>query len=329
MPDWFGPSAALVFFELVCIKSIFAATLAKINSRAVPYPDFQIALAIAAASGALAFINGGAALEIIAAAFGGGIGQGLRSFMARRQLNQYGTAALSAVAASGGYVLITTAAGYFGLGSAHHPAGFFSSVLFLVPGFPLIAALFDLLQYQTAAAISRFAYGVMILLAVAFGLSLVIAIGGVDLSAQAPFELSYPMTLLLRAVASFVADAAFAMLFNNSKPMVVAAGLLAVGANGLRLALGDMGMMPAPAAFLGAFVVAVIAMWAGRRFEVPRVAIVTPPIIIMVPGLAAFRMIVFFDRGAMPDALAASATCAFGIGALAAGLATVRLLSRR
>jgi Putative threonine/serine exporter len=54
----------------------------------------------------------------------------------------------------------------------------------LVPGFPLIAALFDLLHYQTLAAVSRFIYGAMILLAVAFGVSIVIAVAGIDISRQ-------------------------------------------------------------------------------------------------------------------------------------------------
>jgi uncharacterized membrane protein YjjB (DUF3815 family) len=66
----------------------------------------------------------------------------------------------------------------------HHAAGFISSVLFLVPGFPLVAALLDLMQHQTLAGISRLAYGGLVLAAAAFGLSLVAAAAG--LSAQAP-----------------------------------------------------------------------------------------------------------------------------------------------
>lgn len=61
----------------------------------------------------------------------------------------------------------------------------------------------------------------------------------------------------------------------------------------------------------------------GARFCDLLTRIAVPAII--MPGLAAFRMIVLFNRGEMLDSLQASATCAFGIGALAAGLATVRL----
>ncbi len=209
-----------------------------------------------------------------------------------------------------------------------YPAGFIASVLFLIPGFPLIAALFDLLQYQTVAAVSRLAYGVMILLAVAFGLSIVIAVAGIDLSRQPPFELIYPLKLVLRAIASLVAGCAFAMLFNNSPPTVLGVGLLALGANSLRLVLNDMGMMLAPAAFFAALAIGLVALVADQRFNVPRMAMTVAPIVIMMPGIYAFEMIVLFNRGQMLDALQASASCGFVIGALAMGLATARIFSR-
>jgi uncharacterized membrane protein YjjB (DUF3815 family) len=179
------------------------------------FSSVQIAAAIAVASAGFAFINGAGGLEMIGAGFGGGFGQWGRSWLSRRQLNQYAVVVLSAIAASGVYLLTTTAAAHTGLGVAAHPAGFISSVLFLVPGFPLIAALFDLLQYQTVAGVSRLAYGTMLLLAAAFGLSIVVEIAGLDLSPQPPLELAYPIKLALRAVASFVAGYGFAMLFNN------------------------------------------------------------------------------------------------------------------
>ena len=208
-----------------------AIKLSEIESTMPRYSSVQIAAAVGAASGGFAFLNGAAVPELIAAAIGGGVGQGLRLWLSRRQANHYGAAALSAVTASGVYVLTAELARYVGFGFAHYPAGFIASVLFLIPGFPLIAALLDLLQYQAVAAVSRFAYGAMILLAVAFGLSIVIAVAGIDLSRQPPLELSYPLKLLLRAVASFVAGSAFAMLFNSSPRTVLAAGLLALGAN--------------------------------------------------------------------------------------------------
>ncbi len=64
-----------------------------------------------------------------------------------------------------------------------------------------------------------------------------------------------------------------------------------------------------------------------RCFDVPRMAVVVAPVVIMVPGMYAFEMFVLFNRGQILDALQASASCGFVLGALAMGLATVRVFS--
>ena len=306
-----------------------ASRLSDIESSVAQYSFVQLAVAVGLASGSFAFLNGAGLPETIAAATGGGGGQSLRLWLARRHFNHYGVAALSAITASGVYVLAAAAGSHFGFGFAQYPAGFIASILFLVPGFPLIAALFDLLQYQTVAAVSRFAYGVMLLLAVAFGLSIVVGIAGVDVSRQPPAEIAYALKLLLRAVASFVAGGAFAMVFNSPPRTVVAAGLVALGANEIRLILVDTGMLLAPAAFLAALLIGLLALAREQRFGMPPMAVTVAPIVIMIPGLYAFEMIVLFNRGQMLEALQAFAACFFVVGALAMGLAVARFLVTR
>jgi uncharacterized membrane protein YjjP (DUF1212 family) len=282
--------------------------------------------AIALASGSFAFLNGAGVVEMIATAIGGGGGQLFRFWSSRLRLNQYGVAALSAMVASGTYVLAATLADALGFASTHYPIGFVASVLFLVPGFPLIGALFDLLQLQTVAALSRLANALMILLAAAVGLSIVIAVAGVDLARPPPVAISYPIKLLLRAVASFVAAGAFSLLFNTPTRTVFAVGLLALAANCMRLVLNDIGLMPAPAAFSAAFIIGLAAMLMDRSFSVPRMAMTVAPVIIMIPGLYAFDMIALLNQGQVLEAIQAAAVCGFVIGALAMGLATARFL---
>jgi uncharacterized membrane protein YjjP (DUF1212 family) len=306
-----------------------AAELAKIESGAHQYSLIQIAAAVGLASAGFAFINGAGLPEILAAAIGGGSGQWLKSWLSHRRVNHYAVAALAAILASGVFVLVAAVGSYLGFRFAQYPAGFIASILFLVPGFPLLAGLFDLLQYQTVAALSRLAYGMMILLAVAFGLSIVVGLGGVDVTRQPPVELVYGLKLLFRGIASFIAACAFAILFNSSPRTALVAGLLALGANSLRLILIDIGMMPAPAAFFAALSIGLVALLAERRLDVPPVAVTVAPVVIMIPGILAFETIVYFNQGQMLDALRAFASCSFIVGALAMGLATARVLSPR
>lgn len=301
--------------------------LAKVEASPPLYSRAQLAGAVALASGAFAFLNGAGAIEMIATAIAGGAGQWSRSFLAHRRINQYGVAAVTAIIASGTYVLIKTLAELLGFELAYDPIGLMASVLFLVPGFPLIGALFDLLQVQTVAAMSRLANGVMILLAVALGLSIVIALTGVDPSRPDPIEIAYPVKLALRAAASFVAGCAFSLLFNTPPRMALAAGLSALVANSLRLFLNDNGLMLAPAAFFSAFVIGLVSLVSDRQLNVPRIAMTVAPIVIMIPGLYAFDVIVLFNQGQALEALQAAARCGFIVGALAMGLSTARFFS--
>jgi uncharacterized membrane protein YjjP (DUF1212 family) len=306
-----------------------AAELKNIDSTAPLYSSAQVAIAIGLASGSFAFLNGVGLPEMIAAAAGGGIGQLVRWSLSHRQLNQYAVAALAAITASGSYVLLAILTESFGFGIVGHSTGFIASVLFLIPGVPLVAALFDLLQYQTVAAISRFAYGLMILLAVAFGLSFVIGVAGVEMSRHPLIELPYVTKLILRCMASFIAACGLAVSFNGPRQAVFAAGIVALAANDIRLVLVDAEMMFAPAALLAALLIGVLALVLDRHLNIPPMATIVAPIVIMIPGLYAFQMFAFFNGGRVIEALQASALLSFVVGALAIGLAAARLLVRR
>ena len=87
--------------------------------------------------------------------------------------------------------------------------------------------------------------------------------------------------------------------------------------------------MLAPAAFIAALTIGLVALMADQRFNVPRMAMAVAPVVIMMPGVYAFEMIVLFNRGQLLGALEASAACGFVVGALAMGLATARFFSWR
>ncbi|MDW9974376.1 threonine/serine exporter family protein [Sinorhizobium meliloti] len=303
-----------------------ATQLTEIEARPPQYPGWQMAIAVGLASAGFAFLNGAALPEMATAAIGGGIGQGSRWWLTRRQLPQFSTTALAAISAAGTYVLVAALANHAGFAFSHYAAGFISTVLFLIPGVSLIAGLFDLLEHQTVAALSRLASGALTLFIVASGLSIVVTVAAIELLPRsAPAELTYPLRLSLRAIASFVAGCGFAMLFNSAPRSVVVAGTVALAANSLRLFLIDIGMLMAPAAFIAALSVGIIAILASRRYDAELMAIVTAPVVIMIPGLYAFEMIVLFNQGQMLEAMQSSAAGTFVISALAMGLSVARL----
>lgn len=288
-----------------------------------------VAIAIGLASGAFSFLNGGDLLGTAMAVVAGGFGQALRALLFRRRRNQYAVTALSAVVTAGLYCIGIMSLGATGFGPGH-AAGFIFSVLFLVPGFPLVASLLDIVQHQPVAALSRLFYAIMILLAAAIGLSAVAAVAGLAATPAppAPYNVG-PVTLALRALASLLAGFGFAALYNSSTRTALAVGILSLLGNDLRLALHDLGMPLPPATFFGALAVGLLASLAEARLQEPRITLTVPSIIIMTPGLYAFQTIVMLNQGDVLTALQAGANFCFVVGAMAMGLAAARFMTER
>ncbi len=288
-----------------------------------------VAIAIGLASGAFSYLNGGDTLGTAMAVVAGGFGQSLRALLLRHRGNQYAVTALVTVVTASLYCIGIATLGASGFGPGH-AAGFIFSVLFLVPGFPLVASLLDAVQHQPIAALSRLFYATMILLAAAIGLSAVAAIAGLAATvAPATPPGVDPLTLALRALASLLAGFGFAALYNSSTRVVLAVGVLSLLGNELRLALHDLGMPLPPATFLGALLVGLLASLVEARLHEPRIAVTVPSIIIMTPGLFAFQTIVMLNQGQVLTALQAGANFCFVVGAMAMGLATARFMTER
>jgi uncharacterized membrane protein YjjB (DUF3815 family) len=169
----------------------------------------------------------------------------------------------------------------------------------------------------------------MIVLAAAFCFSLVVGLAGLDVASQPALDMSAPLKLLLRAVASFIGGWGFALLFNSPARVALVVGVLSLVSNDLRLALLDAGMMAAPAAFIGALAVGLLASLVDRRLDVPRLALAVPGIIIMVPGSYAFQSVVLFSQGNALGGLQAAVQAGFVVGGMALGLATARFIGER
>ena len=287
-----------------------------------------IVLSMTVASGGFSFLNGGDLLATLAAAVSGGLGQAARTLLSRKGYNQYAMTAACAVLASGVYCLIVLSFGVRDFSLAH-AVGFISSVLFLVPGFPLTAALLDLVQHQVTAGIARLAYGVLLTLSAAAGLSITAALAGLTPAPAGASPGIEPMMIIWRALACFAGGCGYGILFNNPLRTVLGIGLLCMVGNEVRLGLHDLGLGLPTATFFGTLTVGFGASMLRDTLDVPRITMTVPSIVMMTPGLYAFQTIVFLNQGKLLPAIEAGSVCCFAVGAMAMGLVAARFLTER
>jgi uncharacterized membrane protein YjjB (DUF3815 family) len=292
--------------------------------------ELTVILAVAVACAAFASLNNGGPSAMFGAAVGGGIGQWLRMKLLARKLNQFAVTTICAVAATAAYCLVAAGLTAAGFDVPIHAVGFISSALFLVPGFPLVAAVVDLLQIDLSIGVTRLAYGMMLVLAGGFGICMVAA--AANLSAAPlppPWDLGLVLHLLPRAAATFIGACGFAILYNSTWRTVWAVGLLALVGNEIKFGLNDAGMALASATFIGALMVGLMSTAARRFVHEPRIALSVPGIVIMVPGTSAYQALIHFEQGDISGALANAVPGGFVVGAMAIGLAAARLLTDR
>ena len=306
----------------------FARKLTAIETSPPRHSILRIATAVGVACGAFAFLNGARWLEVAACVIGGGVGQGLKSFLISRRVNQYAVTALCAVVASALYCVTAVLAHEAGYGGGRSNVGLVSSVLFLIPGFPMVTALLDQLQHETAAALSRLAHAMMFVLTTAVGLSVVIALAGFSIEPSPQHTFAKPLMIIGWTIASFCGGCGLAIVYNGTWRNVLHVGVIAVIGNELHLLLHSCGVPLPLATFLAALAVGLSASVTGRWIKEARVALTVPAVVMMVPGLSALETLIYFDRGEILQGLSAGVLVGFIVGSIAFGLAAARFISQ-
>jgi len=255
------------------------------------------------------------------------LGQMVRRAMLHKGINQFGTTMLAATVAASAYLLVVLAfENVLGL-SGGHEAGYVSAVLFLVPGFALVTAALDLAKLDFSAGIARMTYALMILASAALAVWAVSAIAGLQPDRLPPPALDDTLFLALRLLASFAGVLGFALMFNSPWKMAVGAASIGMVANVGRLLMIDAGFASQAAAAATALVVGVLAAYIAPAMNVPRITLSVPAVVIMVPGVTAYRAVYQFNSGATVDALASTVEAGLVIIALSIGLAVARMLT--
>lgn len=286
-------------------------------------------LAVALACAGFAFLNDGGPLVCVVVLIAAGLGQYARRHLQRMGLNKFAITALAAALSSSIYVGIMQGAEQLGFADPSHEAGLISAVLYLVPGFPMVTAVLDIVRMDLSAGLTRLVYVTATLLSAGMSVWAVTWIVELQIDAPEAAVAGGGLLLVLRIVASGIAAAGFATLFNSSPPAVALAGVIGAIANPGRLYLVDAGLAPQVASLLAACTVGLLAALVAARGPFSRVTLSVPAVVIMVPGVVVYRSLVHLNEGQVATALGNGVEATFVIMGIGVGLALSRMLTDR
>lgn len=304
------------------------AALDAIEHEGPLYTGLVPAVIAGIACAAFCFLNKGGVIECAAVLFAAFFGQWLRKSLMKRHVNHFGVWFLCGALASGTYIAIIAALSHAGVVDSTHEAGVVSAILFLVPGFPMVTSLLDLIRQDFSAGISQGVYVTMLLMSSAVSVWAVTSALG--WSVEPTSEVYHFSTIVLfgsRFVATFIAACGFAVLFNAPLTACALAGLNGAIINTLRLTMQDVGLPWMAAVGLASLGAGLIAHVLSRHTQHSRISLSVPAVVVMIPGVPLYRAIAAMSNGMVVDAIAETVTIMMVITAIGAGLAIARMMT--
>lgn len=294
--------------------------LARITARGPLHSGLVNALAAGLACAAFAFLNQCGVVEMVAALIAATLGQAVRRTVQRRDWNHLLTTMIAAVVTASIYLTVigaSTALGWIGPG---HLGGYMAAVLFLVPGFPLITGILDIVRSDYAAGLARLTYAAVIILGAAAAVWTVALVAGAAVAELDPLALPFAAALPLRALATFIGVLGFAIIFNSPWSIALAAAGVSLIANSLRFVLTEAAVPVQIATFAATALVGVMAYGIARLRHVPRTSLSVPAVVIMIPGYAMYGAYTLLNDGElvasvllMQEAVQVVLAAAFGL----------------
>ncbi|MCE1174396.1 MAG: threonine/serine exporter family protein [Propionibacteriales bacterium] len=292
------------------------------------YPTWVLVLLTALACASVTVLNGGNWREVAAVLPASALAFWLNRFLASRQLNHLAVVMTSAAAATGlflGFTALLDLA--MGGPSDRMAAGLVCAAIFLIPGFPMVTAGLDLARIDLMAGVPRLAYAMMVLLALTMGVWVMISATGVSPDPVPALVGPVWAVWTAYALASFFAVLGWAIMFNSPLSMAVASGVIAVLGNLPRLWLIEAGVKPHIATFVACFFMGVLCAIAAGLFDMEKIIMTVPTLLVSIPGSAALRTLVSFDQADVVRALASGVETVLVAIAMVAGLAGARMLT--
>nr|WP_143180526.1 threonine/serine exporter family protein [Bowdeniella nasicola] len=306
------------------------AALDEIESARPLYGAVANMLAAAFACAGFAFLNKGGLVECLVVFFAALVGQATRRQMMHRHMNHFGVWMLCGALGTLIYTSFVTALNWFGWVDHNHQAGVISAILFLVPGFPLVTGILDLVRMDLLAGITRLSYVTVLLASTGIAVWAVSASLHWDVNPSVGPELSPVVLNLLRILASFIASFGFAMLFNSPlKVASAAAGIAAVTNTGRLLLVDHTAIVSQAAVGLAALFIGLLASLLSILWRYSRVTLSVPAVVIMIPGVPLYRALTAMSNGEVTSALAQVVQVVFVVCAIGVGLAVSRMITDR
>lgn len=304
-------------------------SLDEIISRKPPYPAVINCLSSGVACAGFCFLNRGGLVECSVVGIAALCGQILRRSLLKRKANHFGVWMLCGLLASLLYMGITQALLFTGLVTVGHPQGIISAVLFLVPGFPLVTAILDLVRMDFLAGMSRMTYVLMLVISAGISVWIIATLFQWHIDPPTAFPVSGIALYLLQFTCSLVASFGFAVLFSIRPQVALCAALVAGCANVGRLFLVAQGMLPQAAVGLTAVTIGIVAHFISRisGFRFSRTSLTVPAVVIMIPGVPLYAAITHLSNGDIPQATTALVQVFFVILSIGVGLAISRMLT--
>ncbi len=307
-----------------------------IKNRKPLYKPWFAGLASAVACASFAFLLGGGAYDMLGAFIGAGIGHYVRRRMFMHHLNQFVVTFIAVAVGALSCIASLRIIGCFDPSALHHNTAYIGSVLFVIPGFPLITGGLDIAKIDFPSGIQRLCYTMAIILMGTLAGWMVASLVQLAPQGFTPLGLNPWLNAVLRMITAFAGVWGFSVLFNSPQRMCFVAGIIGAITDTLRLTMADFGVAAEIAAFTGALLAGLLASawraivhrgWAPQYLGYPRIGLTVPSIVIMVPGLYMYRAMFYLGQFNTLPALDWTFRAFMVIICLPLGLAVARVIT--
>lgn len=288
-----------------------------------------LCLAAGAACGAFSFLLGAGPYEMLFAFIAAAAGFLIRKLLLQRNITLFANTGAAVLVSCFVYIVMVKLSSLVLTSPPDFRAGYICSMLFVIPGFPLITGGIDLAKLDLRSGIERITYALLVIGVAAITCAFTASVMGFAPDEFPAYEMAVPLKLALRFAMSFVGVYGFSMLFNSSQKMAITAGLMGATANFIRLLITDLGIEVSLAAFIGALLAGLMASSVKRFIGFPRITLTVPSIVIMVPGMFMYKGIYFISSGEFSEGWSWLCRALIIVASLPLGLVFARILTDR